>query len=63
MKPTKIAFEKQYSDNSGVEYGVRLNATEIELESINTINFPIEELDWLIEALMNIKAVITEPTP
>lgn len=61
MKPTKIAYEKRYSDNSGVEFAVRLNATEIEFKSINTINFPVEELDWLIESLMNIRGLIAEP--
>lgn len=64
MKPQKMAFEKRYSDDSGVEYAVRYDATKmhhsggmtIELESINTIQFPTSKLDWLIECLTRIKA-------
>ena len=55
MKATKLAFEKRYGDDSGVEYGVRLDGDEIELEAMDTIHFPVEELDWLIAALERIR--------
>jgi len=55
---TKIAYEKRYSDDSGVEFSVAYDATQsepIRLEHINAIEFPIEQLDWLIETLQDIK--------
>jgi hypothetical protein len=60
MRPTKIAFEKRYSDYSGVEFAVRLDSTEIEFESINKINFPIEEIQWLVECLIQIQDMIED---
>jgi hypothetical protein len=53
---TSLAFEKRYSDGSGVEFGVRLNRGEIEFEHINVACFPAEELDWLIACLNKIKS-------
>lgn len=61
MRATKIAFEKRYSDDSGVEFGVRLVGDKIEFEAVNEIQFPIDEVDWLIEALQRIKSELTEP--
>jgi len=62
--PTKIAFETRYSDDSGVEYGVRYDAEattyEIEIESVSSVRLPADKLDWLIESLQAIKA-ITNP--
>lgn len=56
MRATKIAFEQQYSDNSGVEFAVRLDNDEIEFEStVGKLNFPIEKLSWLIDAMNRIK--------
>ena len=61
----KIAFEQRYSDDSGVEYAVRYDTTQgnnrtagptIVIEAINTVCFPIEELDWLIACLDRIRA-------
>jgi hypothetical protein len=57
--PSKIAFEQKYSDCSGVEFAVRLDGREIEFQSINAVNFPIEELPWLIESLEAIRALIS----
>lgn len=56
MQATKIAFEKRYRDDSGVEFAVRMDGEELELESIDKVSFPISELDWLIDALVRIKA-------
>jgi len=64
MKPTKIAYEEFYSDNSGVEFAVRFDATQtandgsqgiIEIEHINKIDFPVSKIDWLIYCLQRIK--------
>ena len=60
--PNKIAFEKRYSDDSGVEFGVRYDANhfinEIELEAVQTISMPATQLDWLIESLQAIRAIV-----
>lgn len=56
MQATKMAFEKRYSDDSGVQIGVRLDGDKIEFEAVDKISFPVEELDWLISALTRIKA-------
>lgn len=55
MRATKLAFEKQYRDESGVEFAVRLDEKVIKFESINEVSFPLEEVDWLISALVRIK--------
>lgn len=57
--PCKIAFEQYYHDNSGVMYAVRWDETKrnVELESFDKIDFPVEEIDWLILCLQKIKAV------
>jgi hypothetical protein len=62
MNPTKIAYEQRYSDDSGVEYGVRFDANritrEIEIESIDTVEFPADQIDWLIDSLCSIRTII-----
>ena len=64
MKPTKIAFEKHYSDGSGVEYAVRYDATRvnssdggpvIELEAVGCAAFPADMVSWLIACLQEIE--------
>ncbi len=59
LKASAIAFEKRYSDDSGVEFAVRLNVSNIEFESVNGISFPVEELDWLIASLQRIRDEVT----
>lgn len=61
MKATSIAFERRYVDDSGVEFAVRLVNREIELEAVNKINFPEEEIDWLINCLYRVKDEINKP--
>ena len=51
VKPNEIAFEKRYSDDSGVEFGVRLTNDAIQFEAVNTVEFPPGQLEWLIECL------------
>jgi len=70
MKPSKIAFEKRYSDDSDVEFAVRFDSSkdalgrdssgEIEFECVGNISYPLNELDWLIECLQKIKTETTE---
>lgn len=65
IRATSISFEKRCSDDSGVEFGVRLKPDRhgiqiIEFESINTIDFPLDQLDWLIESLERIRAESSE---
>lgn len=56
MKPTLIGFEKRYNDDSGVEYGVRVDSTSIIFTATeDEVYFPIDELDWLIGCLATIK--------
>ncbi len=70
MKAQKIAWEQRYSDDSGVEFAVRYDATKphyndasatIELEAINAVSFPASRLDWLIECLTRIKTELETP--
>lgn len=62
LKATSIAFEKRYSDDSGVEFGVRLApdamwGDKIEFAATeSTASFPIDLLSWLMAALARIDA-------
>ena len=65
--PQRTAWEQQYSDGSGVQYAVRYDAVDmhydgcpaIKIEAVNSADFPITQLDWLIECLQRIKSDIT----
>lgn len=63
MIANKLCFSQNYSDGSGVEFAVGLQSdamgSEIVLEHINTVDFPLERLDWLIECLQRIRAEVT----
>lgn len=61
--PTKIAFEQRYSDDSGVEFAVRFDSVrgEIQFEAVNQVEFPADELDWIIEALEAIRLIRNTP--
>jgi len=59
-KVTSIGFERRYSDDSGVEFGVYLGSREITLSHISNVDFPVEEIDWLISCLQKIKSEIEE---
>jgi hypothetical protein len=61
MKATSISFEQRYSDDSGVEFAVRLRPgrgdpyPQIEFERIDTAAFPADKIDWLIGCLERIR--------
>ena len=65
MKATKMAFEQRYIDNGEIQYAVRLVDSEsydgdqfIEFESVDTVRFPVEEIDWLLEAILRIRSEV-----
>lgn len=68
--PTQLAFEQYYSDCSGVERAVRLVTTtdylntsvnsSIEIQEVDTVHVPVEQLDWLIDSLIKIQRAMTQ---
>ena len=64
MKRNVMSFKVMYSDNSGVEYGVNYDDSkvdsEITLQSIGSVDFPINRLDWLIDTLQEIRTNVNE---
>lgn len=64
MIPTIISFEEQYSDNSGVEYAIRYDASTpnatISIQHIDSITLDYHKIDWLIERLHYIKDKIDQ---
>ena len=64
--PSSISFERQYSDNSGVQYGVDFKRDSEWGDKVgidcdgNGIEFPLSELDWFIASLMAIRAHLME---
>lgn len=63
MTPTKLAFERMYSDGSGVEFGVYYDelATwrKVTVKAVHNADFDVEDLDWLIESLTAIRAALS----
>jgi len=61
MKPTKIEFSVLNNDGSGTDYAVRYDLTqkgnEIEMESVDTITFSINNIDFLIDSLCEIRDI------
>lgn len=59
MKRNLMAFKIMYPENSGVEYAINYDEFktdgEIEIKSVDTVTFPIDKLDWMINALQEIK--------
>lgn len=61
MKASGMAFERLYSDASGVELGVYLEPKKRDRPSylrilrIDTIDIDIEDIDFLIDALTMIR--------
>lgn len=65
---TRLHFETQYSDDSGVEFAVRFNSDDdaccgsvegsIEIEHINKVSIPIDRLDWLQDCISKIKVEV-----
>lgn len=62
-KPSSLEFEIPFSDGSGAEYSVKFhNMSRIADERVieisdcpDSINIPLDRLDWLIECLIRIK--------
>ena len=54
--PTMIGFEQRYSDDSGVEFGVRLIDGAVQFEAVNKVDYPLEQLPWLLSCLTAIAA-------
>jgi hypothetical protein len=63
MKATSLAIERRYSDDSGVKFGVSFDARsgEVTLCHIDSVSFPAEEIQWLIDALYRVKAEVPVP--
>lgn len=60
VAPDKMAFEQRFSDDSGVERSVSYDASkygrEIEIADCSReAEFPADRIDWLIDALQEIK--------
>lgn len=64
---SKMAWQQNYSDNSGVEYAVEFDATEdkrgsdkelgvIRLHNVGYVEFPVTKIQWLIDCLEHIKS-------
>jgi hypothetical protein len=58
MKADKLAFERNYPDGSGLKQAVRLDGDTIVIETFHAIEFPLDDIDWLIDALRRIKQEI-----
>lgn len=57
MRATKLAFEKRYSDDSGVESAVRLDGGVIQFERHgHSVEFDASDLPWLQDALSRVKS-------
>lgn len=66
MKANRLTYHERYDDDSGVEFGVTykddpyIHDTDIRgviiLEHVDTVAFPITQLDWLIECLERVRS-------
>ena len=68
LKPTGIRYSIPYDDNSGdrlrVEYGVcDAQIEHLEIECIDKVNIPANDLDWLINALSEIQKIRAKQPP
>ena len=63
MKPQKLGYERRYSDDSGVEAGVYYDESQkgtdglpvIKIHAIDTIEVDRSNLEFLIDALCEIR--------
>lgn len=61
MKADKMSFETLYGDGSGVEFAVRLDNDDIQIEATaSCVELPVMKLDWLISALQRIQDEVRE---
>lgn len=66
VEKTKLAYEKRYSDGSGVEFGIYYDSNEtctgadhkgtVTFDVIDKISIPTSQLDWFIECLADIRS-------
>ena len=56
MKAQKMAFERKYADNSGIEFGVYYDADSatVKLAHVDLVTIPVSEIEWFIEALREV---------
>ena len=60
-KPDYVAFERRYSDDSGVEIGVVLDqrkAATVRIETVGIIEVATTDLDWLIDRLEQVRELL-----
>lgn len=56
MKADKMSFETLYGDGSGVEFAVRLDNDDIQIQATESqVELPVMKLEWLIAALVRIR--------
>lgn len=55
LRAYRMDFTQRYDDDSGVQYAVRLDGEDIQIEAVDVITIPISQLDWMIAALQRIK--------
>lgn len=61
MRADKLVFEKQYSDNSGIRFAVRLDNDDVQIEADGHMaELPVMELDWLIGSLLRIRSELQQ---
>lgn len=70
MKADNMSFEQTYLDGSGIEFAVRMKVRRfhgerggerlVEFEHCGTVDFPVDQLDWLIGCLERIKAEVSD---
>ena len=55
--PNRAFWERKYSDGSGVEFGVSYDQErgEVTITHLNEIDWPVDELDWLISRLILVR--------
>ena len=61
--PQRMSWERRYGDDSGIAYAVCYDAIDthydgcakIKIAAIDTADFPITQLDWLIACLCKIR--------
>lgn len=65
LRASHITFEKLFSDASGIEYAVRYweRRDEMQFEAVGqSVTFPIEQLEWLIDCLRRIREELPKST-
>lgn len=65
--PEKGSWSKNYSDDSGVEFGIEYDLQEyviggeapglVKIEHIDSIEWPIDKIDWLIDCLSHVREI------